>query len=207
MGGAAERRLGDFLLGVAAAGAVALSAAISLGFGAFAVYAYLQASQGRVVAALIVCAAFGATAITIWAVAMAPPPVAPRRDGVRVGVRRGSQFNSTAFGHGWRPTGPTGRGDAAGTRAFADAAFRAGARWRIHRGKKTREVSRFRIEATLANQAAKSDREQSAALLGGARMAPSDARFCAGASEATRTAITNAAPLSSCLLPSAEVRR
>jgi Kef-type K+ transport system membrane component KefB len=71
LGGAAERRLSDFLLGVAASGAVALSAAISLGFGAFAVYAYLQASQGRVVAALIVCAAFGATAITIWAVAMA----------------------------------------------------------------------------------------------------------------------------------------
>ncbi len=68
-------------------------------------------------------------------------------------------------------------------------------------------MSRFQIEATLANQAAKSDREQSAALLGGARMAPSDARFCAGASEATRTAIANAAPLSSCLLPSAEVRR
>jgi Kef-type K+ transport system membrane component KefB len=71
LGGAAERRLGDFLLGVAAAGVVALSAAISLGFGTFAVYAYLRASQGRVVAALIVCAAFGATAITIWAVAMA----------------------------------------------------------------------------------------------------------------------------------------
>ena len=71
LGAAAERRLGDFLLGVAAAGVVALSAAISLGFGTFAVYAYLRASQGRVVAALIVCAAFGATAITIWAVAMA----------------------------------------------------------------------------------------------------------------------------------------
>ena len=71
LGGAAERRLGDFLLGVAAAGVVALSAAISLGFGTFAVYAYLRASQGRVVAALIVCAAFGATAITIWAVGMA----------------------------------------------------------------------------------------------------------------------------------------
>lgn len=71
LGAAAERRLGDFLLGVAAAGVVALSAAISLGFGAFAVYAYLRASQGRVVAALIVCAAFGATAITIWAVGMA----------------------------------------------------------------------------------------------------------------------------------------
>jgi hypothetical protein len=71
LGGAAERRLGDFLLGVAAAGVVALSAAISLGFGTFAVYAYLRASQGRVVAALIVCAAFGTTAITIWAVGMA----------------------------------------------------------------------------------------------------------------------------------------
>jgi len=71
LGAAAERRLGDFLLGVAAAGVVALSAAISLGFGTFAVYAYLRASQGRVVAALIVCAAFGATAITIWAVGMA----------------------------------------------------------------------------------------------------------------------------------------
>ena len=71
LGAAAERRLGDFLLGAAAAGVVALSAAISLGFGTFAVYAYLRASQGRVVAALIVCAAFGATAITIWAVGMA----------------------------------------------------------------------------------------------------------------------------------------
>jgi len=71
LGGAAERRLGDFLLGVVAAGVVALSAAISLGFGTFAVYAYLRASQGRVVAALIVCAAFGTTAITIWAVGMA----------------------------------------------------------------------------------------------------------------------------------------
>ena len=50
---------------------VALFAAVSLGFGAFAAYAYLQASQGRVVAALILCAAFGATAIAIWAIAMA----------------------------------------------------------------------------------------------------------------------------------------
>jgi hypothetical protein len=71
LGAATERRMGDFLLGVAAAGLVALSAAISLGFGTFAVYAYLRASQGRVVAALIVCAAYGAIAITIWAVGMA----------------------------------------------------------------------------------------------------------------------------------------
>ena len=63
--------MGDFLLGAAVAGMVALFAAVSLGFGAFAVYAYLQASQGRVVAALIFCAAFGATAIAIWAIAMA----------------------------------------------------------------------------------------------------------------------------------------
>ena len=71
MGAAAERRLGDFLLGAAAAGAVALFAAVSLGFGTFAVYVYLRASQGRIVAALIVCAAYGASAITIWAIGMA----------------------------------------------------------------------------------------------------------------------------------------
>ncbi len=71
LGAAAERRLGDFLLAAAAAGMVALFAAVSLGFGTLAVYAYLRASQGRVVAALIICAAYGATAITIWAIGMA----------------------------------------------------------------------------------------------------------------------------------------
>jgi Kef-type K+ transport system membrane component KefB len=71
LGAAAERRLGDFLLGVAVAGMVALCAVVSLGFGTFAVYIYLRASQGRIVAALILCAAYGATAITIWAIAMA----------------------------------------------------------------------------------------------------------------------------------------
>ena len=71
LGAAAERRLGDFLLAAAAAGAVALFAVVSLGFGTFAVYAYLRASQGRIVAALIVCAAYGAAAITIWAIGMA----------------------------------------------------------------------------------------------------------------------------------------
>ena len=71
MSAAAERRLGDFLLAAAVAGMAALFAAVSLGFGAFAIYAYLQASQGRVVAALIVCAAFGAAAIAICAIAMA----------------------------------------------------------------------------------------------------------------------------------------
>ena len=71
LGAAAERRLGDLLLGAAAAGAVALFAAVSLGFGTFAVYAYLRASQGRIVAALIVCAAYGLAAIAIWAIGMA----------------------------------------------------------------------------------------------------------------------------------------
>ncbi len=71
LGDAAERRLGNFLLGVAAAGVVALFAAVSLGFGTFAVYVYLRASQGRVVAALIICAVYGLTAITIWAIGMA----------------------------------------------------------------------------------------------------------------------------------------
>jgi Kef-type K+ transport system membrane component KefB len=71
VGSVAERRLRDFLLGVGTAAVGALFAAVSLGFGTFAAYIYLRASQGRVVAALIVCAAFGATAITIWAVAMA----------------------------------------------------------------------------------------------------------------------------------------
>ena len=71
LGAAAEQRLGDFLLAVAGAGIMALFAAVSLGFGTFAVYAYLRASQGRVVAALIICAAYGATAITIWAIGMA----------------------------------------------------------------------------------------------------------------------------------------
>ena len=71
LGGAAERRLGDLLFAAAAAGAVALFAAVSLGFGTFAVYVYLRASQGRIVAALIVCAAYGASAIAIWAIGMA----------------------------------------------------------------------------------------------------------------------------------------
>ncbi len=68
---AAERRLRCFLLGIVAAAAVILFAAVSLGFGTFAVYVYLRASQGRIVAALIVCAAYGASAIAIWAIGMA----------------------------------------------------------------------------------------------------------------------------------------
>ena len=70
-GAATQRRLRDFLLGAAVAGMAALFAAVSLGFGVFALYAYLQASQGRVVAASIICAAFAATAIAIWATGIA----------------------------------------------------------------------------------------------------------------------------------------
>jgi hypothetical protein len=65
MAAAAKRRLRDFLLGVTAATVAALFAAVSLGFGTFAGYVYLCALEGRVVAALIVCAAYGLLAITI----------------------------------------------------------------------------------------------------------------------------------------------
>src|SRR5271166_1989479 len=70
MAAAAKRRLRDFLLGVAAATAAALFATVSLGFATFAAYIYLRGLEGRVVAALIVCAAYGLLAITIgviWA--------------------------------------------------------------------------------------------------------------------------------------------
>jgi hypothetical protein len=68
VGARAERRLSNFVLGVGAAAAVALFASVSLGFGTFAAYVYLRASQGRVVAALIVCAAYGMFAIAIWTI-------------------------------------------------------------------------------------------------------------------------------------------
>ena len=68
VGSVAEQRLRDFLLGVGTAAVGALFAAVSLGFGTFAVYVYLRTSNGRVIAALIVCAAYGLLAITIWAI-------------------------------------------------------------------------------------------------------------------------------------------
>ena len=90
VGATAEQRLSNFARGVGAAAAVALFAAVSLGFGTFATYVYLRASQGRVVAALIVCAAYGMLAIAIWAIGVArrrasrlrradaaPPPASP----------------------------------------------------------------------------------------------------------------------------------
>ena len=94
MSAAAERRLGDFLLGAAVAGMVALFAAVSLGFGAFAIYAYLQASQGRVVAALIVCAAFGAAAIAICAIAMARRRARRSRQAAKASSARAGDIDS-----------------------------------------------------------------------------------------------------------------
>ena len=68
LGAAVERRLHDCLFGVVATAVVGLFATVSLGFGTFAAYATLGASEGRVVAALIVGAAYGLTAIAIWGV-------------------------------------------------------------------------------------------------------------------------------------------
>jgi hypothetical protein len=62
---AVERRLRDCMLGVIAAVMVGLFAAVSLGFGTFAAYVYVRGSEGRVVAALIVCAAYGLLALAI----------------------------------------------------------------------------------------------------------------------------------------------
>jgi hypothetical protein len=62
----AEQRVREFLLGVVAAVVATLFAAVSLGFGTFSAYVYLCASEGRVVAALIVGAVYGLVAITIW---------------------------------------------------------------------------------------------------------------------------------------------
>jgi len=71
MAAAAKRRLRHFLLGVAAATVAALFAAVSLGFGTFTAYIYLRGLEGRVVAALIVCAVFGLLAITIGVIGAA----------------------------------------------------------------------------------------------------------------------------------------
>ncbi len=54
LGAAADRRLRDFLLGVVAAAVAIPFTAVSLGFGTFAAYVCLRASEGRVAAALIV---------------------------------------------------------------------------------------------------------------------------------------------------------
>jgi|SRR5579864_8521056 len=67
-GAAVERRLRDCLLGGVAATAITLFASVSLAFGTFAAYVYFRTSDGRVIAALIVSAAYGLLAIAIWAI-------------------------------------------------------------------------------------------------------------------------------------------
>ncbi len=143
VGSVAEQRLRDFLLGVGTAAVGALFAAVSLGFGTFAVYVYLRTSNGRVIAALIVCAAYGLLAITIWAI------VAARRRARRLRLAAAEsapaswedfRFAFTVFRRSRYSTGPTGAAcrDADGARAFADAASRAGAHRRFRRREKTR---------------------------------------------------------------------
>ena len=92
LGSAAERSLRDVVPAVIVAMSITLFSAISLGFGTFAAYSYLRGLLGYVVAALIVCAAYGLVAVTIWVVwtvrrrqarrvrcaaAAAPAPVGP----------------------------------------------------------------------------------------------------------------------------------
>lgn len=71
LGGAAERCLRESLLAIITMALAALFAAVSLGFGTFAAYVCLRESEGRVFAALILCAAYGLVAIVICAVWMA----------------------------------------------------------------------------------------------------------------------------------------
>src|SRR5271157_4760426 len=146
MAAAAKRRLKDFLLSVAAATAAALFAAVSLGFGTFAAYIYLRALEGRVVAALIVCAAYGLLAITIGVIgavhqrsARLNPAAALSAPASRGNVdsllqhlaAAGSAQDQQAL-------------DAAGTQVFADAASGACADRRFRRREKTHQVSRSR---------------------------------------------------------------
>src|SRR4051812_13725417 len=63
----AERHLRARLLAFVAMAAVALCAAVSLGFGTFAAYVHLSAFRGRAFAALMVSLLYALFAITIWA--------------------------------------------------------------------------------------------------------------------------------------------
>jgi hypothetical protein len=59
---AAEWQPRDLLIGVVGAEVVTLFAAVSLGFGTFAAYTHLSASQGPVLAAAIISLAYGVVA-------------------------------------------------------------------------------------------------------------------------------------------------
>jgi hypothetical protein len=76
---AAERRLRDVRRGAVVGAAVALLAAVSLGFATFAAYACLRASEGPALAALIVGAAYGLLALAIWAIGTARRRPRPQR--------------------------------------------------------------------------------------------------------------------------------
>lgn len=60
---AADWQPRDFVIGVVGVEVVTLFAAVSLGFGTFAAYTHLSASQGPVFAASVICAAYGALAL------------------------------------------------------------------------------------------------------------------------------------------------
>lgn len=103
-GTAAERLLRECLFGAATVGLAVLFAIVSLGFGTFAAYLHLRALHGGVVAALIVGAAFGIIAVSIWVfgavrrhgrrrhpVALAPTPSAKRETPVAPAAAGSSQ--------------------------------------------------------------------------------------------------------------------
>ncbi len=71
LSGAAERCLGDLLIALAVAAAAALFAIVGLAFGTFAAYVHFAASEGPVVAAIIVGAFHGLLAVTICMIGLA----------------------------------------------------------------------------------------------------------------------------------------
>ena len=62
---AIRQRLRDFLLGASAVALASLFLAISMGFGSLALYVHLSTVEGRSIAALIVCGAYGLLAFAI----------------------------------------------------------------------------------------------------------------------------------------------
>ncbi|WP_198374737.1 hypothetical protein [Neoroseomonas rubea] len=61
---AADWQPRDFLIGMVGAEVVTLLGAVSLGFGTFAAYAHLSATQGPVFAGVVISAAYGVAAVT-----------------------------------------------------------------------------------------------------------------------------------------------
>jgi len=148
----AERRLGDFLLGVAAAGAVALSAPSAWGLALSPSMPISRLARARRRRADRL-RGLGATAITIWAVAMGRRRARRSRLAAMASASASVEISIQFYGI-WSRLAPTGQLAAA---MRLDASFRrcSFSRWRSLEDssrKKTREVSRFRIEATLANQ-------------------------------------------------------